>query len=187
MFPTRLDMFVHFLAIHDTSCKFFTKCENNEQGICNTFCFKIWKTETETYQLLQQAYGEDAVGRKQVFDWFRRFKECRTAVENDPRSERPSTSTNVEMISKVTTICRNNRRLTVRDIADDCGISVCSCDAENERKNGGMATGSYTTAKRRHTVHILCSNFGQTRHRSVAVATILTRSRTVWLFPIPRA
>ena len=28
---------------------------------------------------------------------------------------------------------------------------------------------------------------GQTRHRSVAAATILTRSRTVWLFPIPKA
>jgi len=29
--------------------------------------------------------------------------------------------------------------------------------------------------------------FGQTRHHSVAAAAILTRSRTVWLFPIPKA
>jgi len=29
----------------------------------------------ETYQLLQQAYSEVAMGRTQVFDWFRRFKE----------------------------------------------------------------------------------------------------------------
>jgi len=29
----------------------------------------------ETYQFLQQAYGEDAMGRTQVFDWFHRFKE----------------------------------------------------------------------------------------------------------------
>ena len=28
--------------------------------------------------------------------------------------------------------------------------------------------------------------FGQTRHRSVAAAAIITRSRTVWLFPIPK-
>ena len=33
------------------------------------------------------------------------------------------------MIAKVRTIIRNNRRLTVREIADDCGISVGSCDA----------------------------------------------------------
>ena len=53
----------------------FTMCESNEQCICITFCFKIGKTATETYQLLQQAYGEDAMGRTQVFDWLRRFKE----------------------------------------------------------------------------------------------------------------
>jgi len=40
----------------------------------------------ETYQLLQQAFGEDAIGRTQVFDWFRRFKEGRTSVESDLRS-----------------------------------------------------------------------------------------------------
>ena len=51
----------------------FTMCEITEQSICIKFCFKIWKTGTETYQLLQQAYGEDAMGRTQVFDWFRRF------------------------------------------------------------------------------------------------------------------
>ena len=83
----------------------------------------------ETYQLLQQAYGEDAMGRTQAFDWFRRSKEGRTSVESDPRSGRPSTSRNEEIIAKVRTIARNNRGLTVREIADDCGISVCSCDA----------------------------------------------------------
>jgi len=53
----------------------FTMCESTEQRICIKFCFKIGKTATETYQLLQQAYSEDAVGHTQVFDWFRQFKE----------------------------------------------------------------------------------------------------------------
>ena len=53
-------------------------CERTEQRICIKLCFKIGKTATETYQLLQQAYGEDAMGRTQVFDWFRRFKEGRS-------------------------------------------------------------------------------------------------------------
>ena len=39
-----------------------------------------------------------------------------------------------------------------------------------------------------HTHFTSCAAvFGQTRHHSVAAATILTRSRTVWLFPIPKA
>ena len=58
----------------------FTMCERTEQGISIKFCFKIGKTATETYQLLQQAYSEDTLGRTQVFDWFRRFKDgrCKT-------------------------------------------------------------------------------------------------------------
>jgi len=45
----------------------FTMCESTEQRICIKFCFKIGKTAMKTYQLLQQAYGEDAMGRTQVF------------------------------------------------------------------------------------------------------------------------
>ena len=79
----------------------FTMCESTEQRICIKFYFKIGKTATETYQLLQQAYGEDAMGRTQVFDWFRRFKGGRTSVESDPRLGRPSTLRSKEMIAKI--------------------------------------------------------------------------------------
>jgi hypothetical protein len=46
-------------------------CQSIEQCSYITFCFKIEKTTTETYQLLQQAFGKDAMGRTQAFDWFR--------------------------------------------------------------------------------------------------------------------
>ena len=140
----------------------FTVCESTEQRICIKFCFEIGKIATEMYQLLQKAYGEDAMGRTQVFEWFRRFKEGRTSVESNPRSGRPSTSRNEEMIAKVRKIFRNNWKLTVREIADDCGISVGSCYAilnENDLKNGGMATGSCTTTMLLQTLHNLCSSF----------------------------
>jgi len=58
----------------------FTMCESTEQRIYIKFCFKIGKTAAETYQLLQQAFGEDAMGCTQVFDWFSRFKEGRASV-----------------------------------------------------------------------------------------------------------
>ena len=82
--------FAHFAVVGRGSNTFvyvimiFTMCESTEQRICIKFCFKIGKTATETYQLLQQACGEDAVSRTQMFDWFRRFKEGRTSVESDP-------------------------------------------------------------------------------------------------------
>jgi len=46
----------------------FTMSESTEQRICITFCFKNGKPEKETYLSLQQAYGEDAMSRTQVFD-----------------------------------------------------------------------------------------------------------------------
>ena len=84
-----------------------------EQRICNKFCFKFGKPTTKKYQLLQQEYAEDAIARTQVFDWFRRFKDGRTSAESDRLSGRPSTSRNEEMIAKVRTVVRHNRRLTV--------------------------------------------------------------------------
>ena len=99
------------------------------------------------------------MGRTQVFDWFRQFKVGRTSVESDPRSGRPSTSRNEEMIAIVRTIVRNNRRLTVREIEDDCARFCVNQFAENDRKIGGMATGFCTTTMRKHILHILCSSF----------------------------
>jgi len=57
------------------------------------------------------------------------LKKVEPPLNATTRSGRPSTSRNEEMIAKVRTIVRNNRRLTVREVADDCGISVGSCDA----------------------------------------------------------
>jgi len=63
-------------------------CESTEQFICVKFCFKIGKTATETYQLLQQAYGEDAMGHTQVFDWFRREPPLKATPTQDDHQHR---------------------------------------------------------------------------------------------------
>ena len=60
----------------------FTMCESTEQRICIN-SFLIGKPAMETYQLLQQAYGEDAMGRTQMFDWFRRFKEGTSSAKQN--------------------------------------------------------------------------------------------------------
>jgi hypothetical protein len=43
-------------------------------------CCKLGKHFTETFQLVNQAYGEDCMGRTQCYEWFKRFKEaeCRS-------------------------------------------------------------------------------------------------------------
>ena len=39
--------------------------------------------------MLQTAFGEQAMGRSQTFQWFSRFKAGRTSIDDDKRSGRP--------------------------------------------------------------------------------------------------
>jgi len=96
--------------------------ESTKQRICIKFCFKIEKTATETYQLLQWVIHKCLTG-------FVELKKVEPPLKATPHSGRPSTLRNEEMIAKVRTFVHNNRRLTVREIADDCGICVGSCEA----------------------------------------------------------
>ncbi|GFW38321.1 protein GVQW3 [Trichonephila clavipes] len=77
------------------------------------------------------------MSRARVFEWFRRFKEGRQSVNIDPRSGRPSTSRNEDKIAQVKAVVRSDRRLTVREIVQECHISVGPCD-EIMRKDLNM-------------------------------------------------
>jgi len=98
-----------------------------EQRVCVKFCFKLGKSFTETFHMLQQAYGEDCLSRTQCHEWYQRFKSGRTSVEDDPKSGRPSTSMDDDRVEKVLAVIRQNRRLTVREVAEEVGICRSSC------------------------------------------------------------
>jgi len=65
---------------------------NLEQRYAVKFCWRLGKTATETKQMLDQAYKEDAMSRSSVFEWHKLFREGRELVEDDHRAGRPSTS-----------------------------------------------------------------------------------------------
>jgi len=77
--------------------------------------------------MLQQAYGEDCLSRTQCHEWYQRFKSGRTSIEDDPKSGRPSTSMDDDHVEKVLALIRQNRRLTVREVAEEVGICKSSC------------------------------------------------------------
>ena len=95
----------------------------HEQRICVKFCVKIGKSVTKTIEMLKIAFGEEAMCRTQTYEWWKRFKEGRTSVDDDPRSGRPSTSKTDDNVAKVLEVIRSNRRLTVREIAEEVSIS----------------------------------------------------------------
>ena len=97
----------------------------HEQRICVKFCVKIGKSVTETFEMLKIAFGEEAVCRTQTYEWWKRFKKGRTSVDDDPG--RPSTSKTNDNVAKVREVICSNRRLTVREVAEEVSISKTVC------------------------------------------------------------
>lgn len=73
----------------------------NEQRVYIKFCLKVSKNAIETYAMIKTAFGDDLLSRLKTFEWFQRFKNGRESTEDDPRSERPSTSRNDDVVSKM--------------------------------------------------------------------------------------
>jgi hypothetical protein len=55
-----------------------------EQRVCIKFCEKLGETATETYEMLQQAFGETALSRSKTSEWYSRFKNGSTSIDDDP-------------------------------------------------------------------------------------------------------
>ena len=77
--------------------------------------------------MLTVAFGESTMSRTQVQLWYNRFKEGREDVNGNARPDRPSTSTTDENNEAEKKIIQDNRRIIIRDVVDDVGISFGSC------------------------------------------------------------
>ena len=73
--------------------------------------------------MLIVAYGAATLDRSNVYRWYKMFFEGREDMNNEERAGRPSTSTTDENI-EVKKIVLVNRRITVREVAEDLNISI---------------------------------------------------------------
>jgi transposase len=65
-----------------------------EQRLVIKFCLKAGKSATETLQMVNAAYGDQALSSSKVFRWYGRFRDGREDNEDDPRSGRPTVCVN---------------------------------------------------------------------------------------------
>ena len=72
--------------------------------------------------MLVKVYGDNSMKKTAVYKWVKRFSEGRESVTDEERSGRPATSRTEENIAKVRQIVRENRRITVRSIAEQVNI-----------------------------------------------------------------
>ena len=107
----------------------FVCSEMSDQRVCLKFCVKNAIKCSEAFKMLQKAFGGDTMSKPRVYEWYKRFQEGREDIEDDARSGRPSTSISDENVEKVKEIVLANRRITIREVAEETGISYGSCEA----------------------------------------------------------
>ena len=93
-----------------------------EQQLALKFCFKAGKSVTETLQMVNAAYGDQALSRSNVFRWYGRFRDGREDIEEDPRSGRPTECRNGNNVEKISQLLLQNRHFSLRMLADEVNI-----------------------------------------------------------------
>ncbi|UYV76482.1 hypothetical protein LAZ67_14000575 [Cordylochernes scorpioides] len=94
-----------------------------KQRICIEFCVKLQISATETFEMLNKAFPNDAPKRTTVFEWHSRFKAGRISIEDDPRKGRPKFQRTDENVQKITDLIKENPRTTLLELEQDTGIS----------------------------------------------------------------
>jgi hypothetical protein len=123
--------------------------------------------------MLYIAYGEEALSRSSVFEWFKLFKDGREDLQDDPRSGRPSTSRNADTVAYIREMVTRDSRLTLRMMSDELNISKKTIHQSSMKiyGRGRSAQSSFRTVSR------MSRNNGDSHHAK-------TSSRLVNTIPV---
>ena len=78
----------------------FGREDTLEEWYAIKLCFKLGKNATETYGMLQTAFGASCMNWASVFEWHKRFKEGRESVRDDERCGRSKEVNTPELIDQ---------------------------------------------------------------------------------------
>ena len=95
-----------------------------EERYAQKLYFKLGKNATETYGMLQTAFGASCMNRASGFEWYKRFKEGRESLRDDERCERSKEVRTVELIGQIKNIMDKDRRVSIETINSQFDVSV---------------------------------------------------------------
>ena len=75
--------------------------DTTEERYAIKLCFKFGKKATETYGMLQTAFGASCMNRASVFEWHKRFQEGTESVRDDERCGRNKKVNTPELIGQM--------------------------------------------------------------------------------------
>ena len=82
--------------------------------------------------MLQKAFSDLSMSQKNVYKWYKDFKEGREPVDDLEHPGRPSTSNDAQYVNQIKELVHKNCRLTIKDFADTIGISRGSFNTVSE-------------------------------------------------------
>ena len=89
------------------------------------FCFKLGKNDvTQTYGMLQTAFGASCMNRASAFEWHKRFIEGREPVRDDEWCGRSKEVRTPELIGQIQNFIDKYRRLSIDTISAQFDVSV---------------------------------------------------------------
>ena len=95
-----------------------------EERYAIKFCFKVGKNATETYGMLQSAFGLSYMNRASVFEWNKRFKEGWDSMRDDERCGRSKEVRTPELIGQIKNFMDKDRRVSIETIGAQFDVSV---------------------------------------------------------------
>ena len=95
-----------------------------EERYAIKFCFKVRKNATETYGMLQTAFGASCMNRALVFEWHKRFKEGRESVRDDERCGRSKEVRTPELIGQIKNFMDKDCRVSIETVSAQFDVSV---------------------------------------------------------------
>jgi hypothetical protein len=135
-------------------------------SVCESVVFGLWTLLLEP----RPTYGDTALKKSAVYDWFSRFKNGQEMLEDDQRSGRPSTSRTEEMIGKV------------RQLISTCKFCRgCAMRFGGSGATSGRDSGFCITITHRATHRLLCRTswprqtfLSSLSHRTLRIALRVT-------------
>ena len=95
-----------------------------EQRAVIRYLMRKNKTGQEIFDELKTAYGDDGLAFSTVKSWMTKFRAGRDSFENEQQPRPTATVTTDEIIDKIKNLVVADRRLKIREIAAEVGIST---------------------------------------------------------------
>jgi len=99
-----------------------------EQRIVIKFLVKEGTPVVEIVKRLKAVFVEDTLSMSTMYEWAKRFKEGRTSLDDNKRAGAPRAAVTWDNITAVDLAIKENRRISVRELSSNIGVSAGSKD-----------------------------------------------------------